>query len=93
MAEVAGGDAEHGVHVVRREGDVVDLDVFEVRGVGAPRTGRGDGSADHRRQIASSQADDRASSMACACDITILVLSRLAGKPLSTVRTVVQEHH
>ena len=35
VAEVAGGGAEHGVHVVRREGDVADLDVLEVGGVAA----------------------------------------------------------
>ena len=35
VTEVACGSAEHGVHVVRREGDVPDLDVLEVRGVAA----------------------------------------------------------
>ena len=35
VAEVAGGSAEHGVHVVGREGDVADLDVLEVGGVAA----------------------------------------------------------
>jgi hypothetical protein len=35
VAEVASGGAEHGVHVVWRECDVADLDVFEVGGIPA----------------------------------------------------------
>src|SRR5262245_48735647 len=31
VAEIAGRRAEHGVHVIRREGDVPDLDVAKVR--------------------------------------------------------------
>src|SRR5689334_7195263 len=35
VAKVAGGGAEHGVHVVRRKRNMPDLDVLEVRGVAA----------------------------------------------------------